>query len=75
MAKHSKFHSDPLDLRWPRPEESWVLLEKRAFVEECCPDELRDVGEKIARRCDKPLLVLDLIDGVISRKEKKEVVS
>ncbi|KAF3640672.1 hypothetical protein T459_15332 [Capsicum annuum] len=40
-----------------RPEESWELLEKRVFGEERCPDELRDVGEKIARKCDGlPLL-------------------
>ncbi|KAF3632716.1 putative disease resistance protein RPP13-like [Capsicum annuum] len=35
-----------------RPEESWELLEKRIFGEEHCPDELKDVGEKIAKKCD-----------------------
>ncbi|KAM3345148.1 hypothetical protein P3S68_024857 [Capsicum galapagoense] len=50
------------------------LLEKRVFGEERCPDELRDVGEKIARKCDGLPLVLDLIGGVISRKEKKEAL-
>ncbi|WMV31438.1 hypothetical protein MTR67_024823 [Solanum verrucosum] len=33
-----------------------------------------DVGEKIARKCDGLPLVLDLIGGVISRKEKKEAL-
>ncbi|PHT98539.1 hypothetical protein BC332_32524 [Capsicum chinense] len=28
---HGKCHSDPLDLRLLRPEESWQLLEKRVF--------------------------------------------
>ncbi|KAF3618373.1 putative late blight resistance protein R1-A-like isoform 2 [Capsicum annuum] len=52
VALHGKCHSDPLDLRLLRPEESWELLEKRVFGEEHCPDELKDVGEKIAQKCD-----------------------
>ncbi|PHT49127.1 hypothetical protein CQW23_13335 [Capsicum baccatum] len=52
VALHGKRHSAPLDLRLLRPDESWELLEKRVFGEERCPDELKDVGEKIARKCD-----------------------
>ncbi|PHU06626.1 hypothetical protein BC332_23115 [Capsicum chinense] len=52
VALHGKCHSDPLNLRFIRPEESWELLEKRIFGEEHCPDELKDVGEKIAKKCD-----------------------
>ncbi|KAF3674697.1 putative late blight resistance protein -like protein R1C-3-like [Capsicum annuum] len=74
VAVHGKCHSDPLDLRLLRLEESWELLEKRVFGEEHCPDELKDVGEKIARKCDGLPLVLDLIGGVISRKENKEAL-
>ncbi|PHT49087.1 hypothetical protein CQW23_13295 [Capsicum baccatum] len=74
VALHGKCHSDPLDLRLLRPEESWELLEKTVFGEESCPDELRDVGEKISQKCDGLPLVLDLISGVMSRKEKKEVL-
>ncbi|WMV31421.1 hypothetical protein MTR67_024806 [Solanum verrucosum] len=33
-----------------------------------------DVGEKIARKCDGLPLVLDLIGGVISKKEKREAL-
>ncbi|KAM3268276.1 hypothetical protein P3S67_031217 [Capsicum chacoense] len=54
--------------------ESWELLEKTVFREEHCTDELKDVGEKIAKKCDGFPMVLDLIDGVISRKEKKEAL-
>ncbi|CAN4095959.1 unnamed protein product [Withania somnifera] len=72
VALHGKCRSDPLDLRLLKPEESWELLEKREFGEDCCPDELKDVGEKIAQQCDGLPLVLDLIGGVISRKEKKK---
>ncbi|PHT49003.1 hypothetical protein CQW23_13211 [Capsicum baccatum] len=74
VALHGKCHSDPLDLRLLRPEESWELFEKKVFGEECCPDELKDVGVKIAKKCDGLPLVLDLIGGVISRKEKKEAL-
>ncbi|KAK4716683.1 hypothetical protein R3W88_015021 [Solanum pinnatisectum] len=74
VALHGKRHSDPLYLRLLRSEECWELLEKRVFREERCPDELKDVGEKIARKCDGLPLVLDLIGGVISRKEKKETL-
>ncbi|WMV31417.1 hypothetical protein MTR67_024802 [Solanum verrucosum] len=74
VALHGKCHSDPLYLRLLRSEESWELLEKRVFGEERCPNELKDVGEKIARKCDGLPLILDLIGGVISRKEKKEAL-
>ncbi|KAM3282014.1 hypothetical protein P3S67_027661 [Capsicum chacoense] len=74
VALHGKCHSDPLDLRLLRPEESWELLEKRIFGEERCPNELKDVGEKIAQKCDRLPLVLDLIGGVVSRMEKKEAL-
>ncbi|KAL3369518.1 hypothetical protein AABB24_010056 [Solanum stoloniferum] len=74
VALHGKCHSDPLYLRLLRSEESWELLEKKVFGEERCPDELKDVGKMIARKCDGLPLVLDLIGGVISRKEKKEVL-
>ncbi|KAK4353756.1 hypothetical protein RND71_025950 [Anisodus tanguticus] len=54
--------------------ESCELLEKRVFGEEHCPHELKDVGEKIARKCNGLPFVLDLIGGVISRKEKKKAL-
>ncbi|PHT61786.1 hypothetical protein T459_34370 [Capsicum annuum] len=66
--------TNPFDLLLLRPEESWELLEKRIFREERCPNELKDVGEKIAQKCPGLPLVLDLIGGVISRMEKKEAL-
>ncbi|XP_027772901.1 putative late blight resistance protein homolog R1A-3 isoform X2 [Solanum pennellii] len=74
IALHGKCHSDPLYLRLLKSEESWELLEKRVFGGEGCPDELKDVGKKIARRCGGLPLVVDLIGGVISKKEKKEAL-
>ncbi|PHT44454.1 hypothetical protein CQW23_13612 [Capsicum baccatum] len=49
-----------------RPEESWELLEKRAFGNESFPDELLDVGKEIVQNCKGLPLVVDLIAGVIA---------
>ncbi|KAM3235053.1 hypothetical protein P3L10_015089 [Capsicum annuum] len=60
------------ELTRPFPTEFQKGSRKRVFGEEHCPDELKDVGEKIARKCDGLPLVLDLISGVIARKKKKK---
>nr|XP_016464954.1 PREDICTED: putative late blight resistance protein homolog R1B-16 [Nicotiana tabacum] len=69
VALHGKRHSDPLNLRLLRQEESWELLEKKVFGEESCPDELKDVGEEIALKCEGLPLALDMIGGVIAKME------
>ncbi|KAH0661079.1 hypothetical protein KY290_027050 [Solanum tuberosum] len=51
VALHGKRYTDPLELRLLRSEETWELLEKRAFGNESCPDELLDVGKEIAENC------------------------
>ncbi|KAG5598164.1 hypothetical protein H5410_029534 [Solanum commersonii] len=71
VALHGKRYSAPLKLRLLRSEECWELLEKRAFGNENCPDELLDVGKEIAENCKGLPLVADLIAGVISGREKK----
>ncbi|KAF3618115.1 dolichyl-diphosphooligosaccharide--protein glycosyltransferase subunit DAD1 [Capsicum annuum] len=70
VAFHAKGNTDPLNLRLLRPEESWELLEKRAFGKESCPAELLDVGKEIAQNCKGLPLVVDLIAGVIAGREK-----
>ncbi|KAM3267417.1 hypothetical protein P3S67_032340 [Capsicum chacoense] len=74
VAFHGKGNTDPLNLRLLRPEESWELLEKRAFGKESCPDELLDVGKEIAENCKGLPLVADLIAGVIAWREKTKSV-
>ncbi|KAK6785864.1 hypothetical protein RDI58_014389 [Solanum bulbocastanum] len=74
VALHGKVYTAPLDLRLLRSEESWELLEKRAFGNESCPDELLDVGKEIAENCKGLPLVADLIAGVIAGREKKRAV-
>ncbi|PHT27274.1 hypothetical protein CQW23_33128 [Capsicum baccatum] len=66
VALHGKRNTDPLKLRLLKLEESWELLEKRAFGNESCPDELLEVGKEIAQNCKGLPLVVDLIAGVIA---------
>ncbi|KAH0660927.1 hypothetical protein KY289_029675 [Solanum tuberosum] len=74
VALHGKLYTAPLNLRLLRSEESWELLEKRAFGNESCPNELLDVGKEIAENCKGLPLVVDLIAGVIAGSEKKKRV-
>ncbi|KAM3376409.1 putative late blight resistance protein R1A-3 isoform X1 [Capsicum galapagoense] len=74
VAFHGKGNTDPLNLRLLRPEESWELLEKRAFGEQSCPDELLEVGKEIAQNCKGLPLIVDLIAGVTAGLEKKKAV-
>ncbi|KAK6785863.1 hypothetical protein RDI58_014388 [Solanum bulbocastanum] len=74
VALHGKLYTDPLNLRLLRSEESWELLEKRAFGNESCPNELMDIGKEIAKNCKGLPLVADLIAGVIAGREKKKSV-
>ncbi|XP_022862080.1 putative late blight resistance protein homolog R1A-10 [Olea europaea var. sylvestris] len=54
------------------PEESWKLLEQKVFKKECCPQELQDIGKKIAANCKGLPLSVVLIAGILSNMEKKE---
>ncbi|PHT29711.1 hypothetical protein CQW23_30687 [Capsicum baccatum] len=70
VGLYGKRSTDPLNLRLLRPEESWELLEKRAFGNDCSPYELLDVGKEIAENCKGLPLVDDLIAGVMGGKRK-----
>ncbi|PHT44400.1 hypothetical protein CQW23_13558 [Capsicum baccatum] len=72
VGLYGKRSTDPLNLRLLRPEESWELLEKRAFGNDCYPDELLEVVKEIAENCKGLPLVSDLIAGVIAGREKKK---
>ncbi|XP_059317751.1 LOW QUALITY PROTEIN: putative late blight resistance protein homolog R1A-3 [Lycium ferocissimum] len=72
IALHGKLHSYPLYLRLLTVEESWELIEKRVFGEECCPDELKDVGKELALKGEGLPLVLERISRVLARREKEK---
>ncbi|KAF3658255.1 dolichyl-diphosphooligosaccharide--protein glycosyltransferase subunit DAD1 [Capsicum annuum] len=50
VGLYGKCNTDLLNLRLLRLEESWELLEKRAFGEQSCPDELLEVEKEIAQK-------------------------
>ncbi|KAM3376498.1 hypothetical protein P3S68_015213 [Capsicum galapagoense] len=75
VAFHGKGNTDPLNLRLLSPEESWELIEKRAFGDQSCPDELLEVGKEIDENCMGLPLVADLIAGVIAEREKTVCVA
>ncbi|XP_022850013.1 putative disease resistance RPP13-like protein 3 [Olea europaea var. sylvestris] len=52
------------------PEQSWNLLCQKAFVKECCPSELEEIGRRIAEKGKGLPLALVVIGGVLYKAEK-----
>ncbi|XP_019158683.1 PREDICTED: disease resistance protein RPP13-like [Ipomoea nil] len=61
---------EPHRLKFLEHKESWELLEKKVFREERCPDDLKEYGEEIARKCDGLPLVVVIIAGILLGKSK-----
>ncbi|KAH0692097.1 hypothetical protein KY285_019194 [Solanum tuberosum] len=57
---------DPHNLKFLTPEESFELLVKRIFDKGSCPDELKDVGKRIAGNCGGVPLVVVVIAGALA---------
>ncbi|CAA2964256.1 late blight resistance homolog R1A-3 isoform X1 [Olea europaea subsp. europaea] len=52
--------------------ECWDLLQKKVFRDKSCPQELLDVGKKIAKKCHGLPLAVVAIAGVLANMENKE---
>ncbi|CAA3007970.1 late blight resistance homolog R1A-3 [Olea europaea subsp. europaea] len=52
-------------------EECWVLLQRKVFQENSCPENLIVAGKKIARKCDRLPLAVVVIAAVLTNMEKK----
>ncbi|CAA2964239.1 late blight resistance homolog R1A-3 isoform X1 [Olea europaea subsp. europaea] len=52
--------------------ESWDLLQKKVFKGKSCPQELLDIGKKIANKCHGLPLAVVVIAGVLANMENKE---
>ncbi|XP_019200123.1 PREDICTED: putative late blight resistance protein homolog R1B-14 [Ipomoea nil] len=61
---------EPHRLKFLEPKESWELLEKKVFREERCPDDLKEYGEEIAKKCDGLPLAVVIIAGILLGKSK-----
>ncbi|XP_074294531.1 putative late blight resistance protein homolog R1A-4 [Silene latifolia] len=53
-------------------EKSWHLLEKKVFGERSCPQHLREVGQKISKKCAGLPLSIVVIAGVLQNIEENE---
>ncbi|XP_071938814.1 uncharacterized protein [Coffea arabica] len=70
VASEIKPDSPPLPLGLFSQEESWQLLEKKVFKEECCPNELLGVGKEIAYHCQGLPLAVVAVAGILKMTEK-----
>ncbi|XP_071939286.1 putative late blight resistance protein homolog R1B-17 [Coffea arabica] len=72
VALEIKPDSPPLSLSLFSHEESWQLLEKKVFKEECCPNELLGVGKDIACHCQGLPLAVVAAAGILKTTEKSQ---
>ncbi|XP_027149786.1 putative late blight resistance protein homolog R1A-3 [Coffea eugenioides] len=72
VASEIKPDSPPLSLSLFSREESWQLLEKKVFKEECCPNELVGVGKDIAYHCQGLPLAVVAAAGILKTTEKSQ---
>ncbi|CDP13141.1 unnamed protein product [Coffea canephora] len=72
VASEIKPDSPPLSLSLFSQEESWQLLEKKVFKEECCPNELVGVGKDIAYHCQGLPLAVVAAAGILKTTEKSQ---
>ncbi|XP_052205093.1 putative late blight resistance protein homolog R1A-3 isoform X2 [Diospyros lotus] len=72
VALHANPRKLPLFLRFLNNNESWDLLQDRAFErKETCPPELMEVGRKIAHKCQGLPLAIIVVAGILASKEKR----
>ncbi|KAK4364237.1 hypothetical protein RND71_015595 [Anisodus tanguticus] len=72
VALYTKRFTDPHDLRLFKNEESWLLLQRKVFGEEKCPEELKQIGQEIAEKCKGLPLSVVLVAGLLARMDEKE---
>ncbi|XP_027151248.1 putative late blight resistance protein homolog R1B-23 isoform X1 [Coffea eugenioides] len=72
VALTTKSDSIAHSLRLFSDDESWNLLQKKLFNRKDCPDELVNLGKKIARGCKGLPLAVVAISGLLQRTGKKQ---
>ncbi|KAL8218549.1 hypothetical protein R6Q57_021922 [Mikania cordata] len=71
VAIHANTSHPPYQLRFLTDDESWELLEKKAFPKGTrCSKELEDLGKQIARKCYGLPLAIVVIAGILKKKDK-----
>ncbi|CAN4116127.1 unnamed protein product [Withania somnifera] len=72
VESDTKPDNHPTPLRFFTVEESWELLKKKVFGADCCPQNLKEPGIRIAKSCQGLPLAVTLVAGLLARTEKKE---
>ncbi|XP_060185464.1 putative late blight resistance protein homolog R1A-3 [Lycium barbarum] len=72
VAVHAKCVTEPHYLRSLEEPESWLLLQKRVFGQEICPEELKEVGQNIAKKCNGLPLSIVIVAGLLAKMDKTE---
>ncbi|KAH0681013.1 hypothetical protein KY284_022098 [Solanum tuberosum] len=72
VATYAKCVTEPIHLRSMKDSESWLLLQKKVFGEEMCPEELKEVGQNIAFKCNGLPLSIVLVAGLLAKIDKTE---
>lgn len=72
VAMYAKCVTEPIYLRSLEESESWLLLQKKVFGEEICPEELKEIGQNIAFKCNGLPLSIVLVAGLLSKIDKTE---
>lgn len=63
---------DPHHLKFLTDDECWELLQKKVFHKEKCPSDLKELGERIAKKCmGLPLAVLVIAGALTGRGRTK----
>ncbi|KAL2509920.1 Disease resistance protein (CC-NBS-LRR class) family [Forsythia ovata] len=71
VSKHANPNAGPHNLRFLTPDESWTLLQRKAFGTEECPRDLLSHGRRIAYECHGLPFALVMIGGILREKGTK----
>ncbi|MCD7449127.1 hypothetical protein HAX54_049489 [Datura stramonium] len=72
VANYARCVTSPHHLRLFSDEESWMLLQKKVFLQRSCPLDLEGIGKEIAKKCGRLPLSVVLVAGVVASMMKKE---
>ncbi|KAF8396191.1 hypothetical protein HHK36_017804 [Tetracentron sinense] len=70
VALYTKPSNPPHNMHFLSKEESWELFSKKVFGAGRFPQELKELGQKIAGQCGGLPLAIVVLAGVLSKKEK-----
>ncbi|XP_009762970.1 uncharacterized protein [Nicotiana sylvestris] len=73
VATKARRVSSPHYLRLFTDEESWTLLQNKAFPRQSCPPNFRPLAEQLAKRCEGSPVQVVVLAGVLAKMTTKEL--